>query len=95
MRKRKNGAEPEEWKTESHSDGARKSRGMSREDRKMKVTARKVKNETGKGRRDVGDSLRDGCHGNKIKWRIQKGAIQWKRADKLLRMREVNLGTEA
>lgn len=42
----------------------------------------------GKGTRDVGDSLRDGCHGNTIKWRTQKGAIQWKRADKLLRMRE-------
>lgn len=64
---------------------------MSREDRKMKVTARKVKNERGKGTRDVGDSLRDGCHGNKIKWRTQKGAIQRKRADKLLRMREMNL----
>jgi len=58
------------------NDGARKCRGMSREDRKMKVTARKVKNERGKGMSDVGDSLRDGCHGNKIKWRTQKGAIQ-------------------
>lgn len=72
----KNGGTPKEWKSESHNDGARKSRGMSQEDRKMKVTARKVKNERGKRMRDVGDSLRDGCHGNKIKWRTQKGAIQ-------------------
>lgn len=68
-KRKKNVGEPEEWKTESHSYGVRKSRGMSREDRKMKVTARKVKkkNERGKGMRDVGDSLRDSCHGNKIK----------------------------
>lgn len=48
---------------------------MSREDRKMKVIARKLKNERGKGTRDVGDCLRDGRHGNKIKWRTQEGAI--------------------
>ncbi|KAI7803567.1 hypothetical protein IRJ41_008420 [Triplophysa rosa] len=47
---------------------------MSQEDGKMKVTARKLKNERGKGTRDVGDSLRDGRHGENREREEEEGS---------------------